>query len=222
MSREKFVWDASALIATVNSRDPNHIECYSFWEDNKEATFLFPAIAWFEFQATQSRALREGKKALRELYILDEKNRVVDIDNQLVGDVAKAGLHERFSKLRGADLIYACIAALEDAPLVTVDKHFARIEGLKVVLLGDAAPVPTMPISIQRGTKTYSGTYQVDRTMVHVTYRGRRTSTQRSPGSSAPLARILLRELVDGFARGRPEGHQILLTPDGSAGSSSG
>ena len=50
-------------------------------------------------------------------------------------------LHARISQkmqdnedaLRGADLIYACIAALEDAPLVTVDNHFANIDGLDVV-----------------------------------------------------------------------------------------
>lgn len=84
MSSSKYVWDASALIAAVNSRDANHGECYSFWKNNEEAAYIFPAVAWFEFQAAQSRIMREGKKALRDLYILDGKNRIVEIDTKLV------------------------------------------------------------------------------------------------------------------------------------------
>ena len=84
---------------------------------------------------------------------------------------------------------------------MTADNHFASTDGLKVVILGDAAPMPTKPISIKRGAKTHDGIYQVDSTMVHVTYRGRTTSTQRTSGSSAGLARIMLGELVDGFAK---------------------
>lgn len=112
------------------------------------------------------------------------------------------GLHERYAKLRGADLIYACIATLEGAPLVTVDKHFVNIDGLNVVLLGEAAPRSAKSITIERAGKTFAGTYHTDRTMVHVSYRGRSVSTQRSPGSSEGLARIILGELVSGFAKG--------------------
>lgn len=198
MANDKYVWDASALVAALNSRDANHTECYSFWRNHEDAVYIFPALAWFEFQATQSRALREGKKALRELYILDEKNRIVDVNTELVRASAKAGLHERFSKLRGADLIYACIAALEEAPLVTVDNHFANIDGLDIILLG--ATGPDIPVSIERNGKTFNGTYCTDYEMIHVTYRGRKVSAHRSPGSSSHLARVLLAELVEGFA----------------------
>ena len=100
---------------------------------------------------SQKSSLPQAVKSVSRVLMSDS----VDIDTELVRAVAKAGLHERFSKLRGADLIYACIAALEDAPLVTVDKHFAHIDGLKVVLLGDAAPMPRKPISIKRGAKTH-------------------------------------------------------------------
>jgi hypothetical protein len=35
---------------------------------------VFPAIAWFEWQATLSRMERDGKKTLRDIYLIDAKN----------------------------------------------------------------------------------------------------------------------------------------------------
>jgi predicted nucleic acid-binding protein len=130
----KYVWDASALIATVNTRDLHHSRAYSFYKDNEQAVYLFPSICWFEFQAAQSRLRREGKLAVRELYVLDEKNKVVSIDLDFIKNAGANGLHEKFSDLHGADLIYACCAALEDAALVTFDSHFLNVEGIEVII----------------------------------------------------------------------------------------
>ena len=134
MNYRKYVWDASALIAAVNTSDKHHFACHHFWKDNEEASYIFPMIAWFEFQATQSRKISREIRAVRDLYILDGNNRTVDIDRALVTAAAKNGLHQRFWPLRGADLVYATVAALEDAPLVTTDTDFMKVEGIEVII----------------------------------------------------------------------------------------
>ena len=48
-----------------------------------------------------------------------------------------------FSKLRGADLIFACIAYLEGACLVTLDGHFNEVsQHLSVLNLNESRDVP--------------------------------------------------------------------------------
>ena len=65
---------------------------------------------------------REGKGAYREIYWPNAG--VLEITHELVRDSALQELTERFASLRGADLIYACLAKLRDLPLVTTDNDF--------------------------------------------------------------------------------------------------
>lgn len=83
-----------------------------------------PTIAYFEYQAAQSRLKREGKKAYRELYIPNLET--YDISMSMIRRTAELDLENLFEKLRGADLIYACIAKIEELPLVTCDPHFEK------------------------------------------------------------------------------------------------
>jgi predicted nucleic acid-binding protein len=117
----------------ARSRDPHHLSCYQFFKEHENDIHVFPAIAWFEWQATLSRMEREGEKILRELYIIDEKNYVLDIDKSFIKKADELQLHVRFSSLRGADLIFACAAVIENASLVTRDKAFVDVDGLRVV-----------------------------------------------------------------------------------------
>ena len=81
-----------------------------------------PTIAYFEYQAAQSRLKREGEKAYRELYIPNLET--YEISMSMIRRTAELDLANLFEKLRGADLIYACIAKIEELPLVTCDPHF--------------------------------------------------------------------------------------------------
>lgn len=127
MTLKKLLWNASALVAAVNTEDSHHRAAYGFWDDHESCVHVFPAIAWFEFQATQSRLQGEGRKALRQLYVLDNKNYVLPIDLAFIRRCSEEKLPERFSTLRGADLIYACAAVVEEAELVTFDQAFSKL-----------------------------------------------------------------------------------------------
>jgi hypothetical protein len=58
---------------------------------------------------------------LREFYLLDEHSIVYPIDQSLIERSNALVAQPGFDKLRGADLIFACIAFLEQACLVTLD-----------------------------------------------------------------------------------------------------
>jgi predicted nucleic acid-binding protein len=118
----------------VHSRDSHHLACYSFWKNHQTDVHVFPALAWFEVQATLSRIERGGGRVLREMYLLDEKNYVLDIGEAFIQRAVAENLHNRFSTLRGADLVFACAAVIERASLVTCDAAFLRLEGLDVII----------------------------------------------------------------------------------------
>lgn len=131
---ERIVWDASALIALASMADAHHRAAHEVSESHGQAAWIFPAIAWFEFQAAMSRLERvERRKSQRELYILDHKNFVFPIDLDFTRRVAEAGLAKRFNELTGADLVYACVSALMDAPLLTFDRKLRAAAGLTIL-----------------------------------------------------------------------------------------
>ena len=123
---ERVVLDANVLISAVNSGDAKHLDSYGFIKDRQCTTWVVPTIAYFEFQAAQSRLRREGKRALRELYLPNAE--VFEITAATLRRASEEGLFESLSQLRGADLVYACVAALEHLPLATHDSHFRSVE----------------------------------------------------------------------------------------------
>ena len=130
---KKFVWDTSALI---NIKEPNwegYSPARSLYKDLSDGWIpgpyqnIFPAIGAFELNASISRKHREGEAILREFYIIDENSTVYDISWELIKKSNHIFTMEGFDKLRGADLIFACIAFLEKAYLVTLDNHFKSV-----------------------------------------------------------------------------------------------
>ncbi|MDZ7753217.1 MAG: PIN domain-containing protein [Gammaproteobacteria bacterium] len=138
---QRFVWDTSAII---NIKDPDYTGYspgYSLIKDLSDGWIpgpyqnIFPSLAVFEVSATASRMHREGKRILREFYLMDENAVLYDVDRGLIEKSYK--LHEKpgFDRLRGADLVFACIACIENAYLVTLDKAFAKNLGNAVQLI---------------------------------------------------------------------------------------
>lgn len=146
---KKFVWDTSAIL---NIKEPNlqgYSPGHSFFKDLADGLILgpyqniFPAIAAFEVDASVSRMQREGKSILREFYIVNDSAVVYPIDQSLIRRCAPLAAQDAFSKLRGADLIFACIAYLEEAYLVTLDNHFDAVaDSVKVVNLNASKNSP--------------------------------------------------------------------------------
>lgn len=128
----KFVWDTSAIINIKEPNESGYSPAHSLFKDLNEGWLgldylnIFPALAVFEVEATVSRMLRENKKILRDFYIVDDNSILYDIDEELL--LRSQDLFDKpgFSNLRGADLVFACIAYIEDAYLVTMDKQFKK------------------------------------------------------------------------------------------------
>lgn len=146
---KKFVWDASAL---VNIKEPNasgYSPGWSLFKDLSDGWILgpyqniYPAIAAFEINATVSKFHRKGKPILREFFIVHENSVVYPIDQKLITKCAALAERPAFSGLHGADLIYACIAHVENAYLVTLDKHFDAVASeVKVINLNASREHP--------------------------------------------------------------------------------
>ncbi len=64
---------------------------------------------------------------LREFYLLDDNSIVYPVDQKLISSAHQLIAQPGFDQLRGADLIFACIAYLEKASLVTLDGHFGCV-----------------------------------------------------------------------------------------------
>lgn len=128
---KKFVWDTSAI---VNIKEPDangYSPGNSLMKDLSDGWIsgpyqnIFPAIAVFEVSASVSRKHSEGEEEiLREFYIVDENSIVYEIDETLIRRSREVFTMDGFSTLRGADLIFACIAYLEKAYLVTLDNGY--------------------------------------------------------------------------------------------------
>jgi hypothetical protein len=130
---KRFVWDTSALL---NIKEPNaqgYSPAHSFYKDFSDGWLpgpyfnIYPSLAVFELQASISRLHREGQGMLRDFYIVSENSIVYTIDQELIYRCAHLFDLPGYSDLRGADLIFACIAHIEDAHLITLDKGFNAV-----------------------------------------------------------------------------------------------
>jgi hypothetical protein len=128
----KFVWDTSAII---NIKEPNaqgYSPAHSLFKDLSDGCIpgpylnIFPTLAVFEVSAAVSRKLRDGRSILREFYLLDDNSVLYDLDSALIRNCHELFARPGFDQLRGADLVFACIAHLESATLVTLDGAFEK------------------------------------------------------------------------------------------------
>lgn len=130
--RKRYVLDTSVLVSIVNSDDAEHFSCYSFFRnlhDEDKAIWVVPGVIFFEFQATQSRLYRErrpGHPVFRNAPLFYTNTELYHVTKKFLTRVYDLELYDKFSSLRGADLLYACIAKVENLPLVTHDKGFDR------------------------------------------------------------------------------------------------
>ena len=80
---------------------------------------------------------------LRDFYIVSENSTVYTIDQDLIYRCSHLFDQPGFSSLRGGDLIFACIAHVEDAYLVTLDRGFSAVSTqVRVIDLNDSRDSP--------------------------------------------------------------------------------
>jgi predicted nucleic acid-binding protein len=129
---KKYVWDTSAIINIKEPNENGYSPGHSLMKDLRDGWIkgeyqnIFPTIAVFEVQATVSKKHRKGEEILREFYILDENSTLYDVNEDLIAKSIELFTTDGFDMLYGADLIFACIAYIEDAYLVTMDRKLAN------------------------------------------------------------------------------------------------
>ena len=130
---KKFVWDSSALINIKEPDSRGYSPGASLWKDLSDGWIpgpyqnILPSICAFEYSAAIHRKWRSGERPLHELYIIGENERIYPIDQDLINASRHLIREKGFSELTGADLAIACIAKIENAILVTLDKKFSRV-----------------------------------------------------------------------------------------------
>lgn len=145
----KLVWDTSALINIKEPNSEGYSPAHSLWKDLADGWIsgpyqnIIPAIAAFEVPATVSRIRRDGGKMLHAFYLMGGNEILYPIDENFVTAAYSLTTETGFEKLRGCDLIYACVAKLEDAWLVTLDKGFSAVaDQITVIDLNDSREEP--------------------------------------------------------------------------------
>lgn len=137
----KLVWDTSAIVNIRESDSRGYSPAYSLLKDLSLGIIpgpylnLFPAFGVFEASEVGSRTLRTVPSILREFYLLDENCRCYDVDEKLTRKSHELFARSGFDQLRGADLIFACIAYVEGATLVTRDGAFQKHVGHAIDVL---------------------------------------------------------------------------------------
>lgn len=119
--------DSSFIISVVNSKDRFHSPCYSYWKNTEDKVlWIIPDLVFFEFQAAQSRIYSGKKEPFRNLSLHSGNSKRFRLTNKFWGKIWDMQLYDKFSALKGADLMFACIAKAENLPLVTCDHHFEK------------------------------------------------------------------------------------------------
>lgn len=122
--------------AVLNMDDTAHQESYWFFRnlhDADAATWVVPGLVFFELQAIRARRFREKKDAspfYQSIPLFIENTELYEVTGAFLKKVWDFDLYRKFGSLKGADLLYACIAYVEQIPLVTQDADFDRHPGL--------------------------------------------------------------------------------------------
>jgi len=141
----RLVWDTSAIVNIKEPNEDGYSPGFSLWKDLSDGWIegpyknLIPAISAFEVSHAISRKHEKGIMTLREFWIMGENETLYPVDQEFIGRASTFFDREGFKRLRGADLVIACIAAVEDAWLITLDNHFDAIsDQITVINLNDS------------------------------------------------------------------------------------
>lgn len=215
--RKRYALDASVLASIVNSDDVEHFSCYSFFmnlNDKDKACWVVPGLIFFELQATQSRRYREkqqGPSVFRRAPLFYENTEVYHVTKRFLKEVDDLKLYDAFSHLRGADLLYACIARVENIPLVTHDSHFDRYKEAITLIRPRDLLKHTGSVTILNGGTLYTVGYEEVEDSSGGTVSLDTGQATHSGGLTAKIvARHLLEEMVDSgladkLGLGRPQ-----------------
>jgi predicted nucleic acid-binding protein len=119
-----YLIDASVMLGFANTKDTHHKNCEKFIDEHTSELFYFPMHTLFEVESGRARRIRANSYDFE----LGERKfhnvKIIPIDWNIFEQSVELKLFELFDKLRGMDLIYACIAKIKNLTLVTCDHKF--------------------------------------------------------------------------------------------------
>ncbi|MGB2762134.1 MAG: PIN domain-containing protein [Minisyncoccales bacterium] len=121
---KQYLIDASVLHGWSNTKDKHHSVCKKFFQDRLEDELFFPIHCLFEVKASRERRLKGGDfSGLPGKFVLRNK-KFINVDRKFFDHCQQKELFDAFKKLKGSDLIYACMAKIGGFILVTCDNDF--------------------------------------------------------------------------------------------------
>lgn len=120
----QYLIDNSAFHGYANTKDLHHDVCKKFFEDHQGEKLFFPIHTLFEFHASRARKMKGNAFEGLPGNFTFKNQQFIDINIKLFDDCQKQNLFEKFKELKGADLLYACIAYIGKFTLVTCDSDF--------------------------------------------------------------------------------------------------
>lgn len=139
-----------------------------------------------------------------------ENTELYHVTKKFLAKVYNLGLYDKFSTLRGADLLYACIARVENIPLVTHDSDFDPYRKELTLIKPRDLMRRTSSVTIQNSGKLYTVGYEEVRDSSGGTVRLDTGQATHVGGLTAELvAQHLLEEIIssglaDKLGLGRP------------------
>jgi len=120
----KYLIDASVMLGLSNIRDTHHEKCKEFFDDQPSELLYFSLHSLFEIHAARARRIR-GKNYVGLAGNYNYPNvKFIPIDWNFYKECKRRRLFDLFDRLKGMDLIYACLAKIRNCKLVTCDNHF--------------------------------------------------------------------------------------------------
>lgn len=132
----RYVLDASVMAAVINMDDVAHQSCYWFFNNFHDAdavTWVVPGLIFFELQSVRARrklSKVEDRPPYGSIPLYDENTELYEVTPKFLKQVWDQDLYNVFLSLKGADLLYACIAKVENIALVTNDTDFDKYRGV--------------------------------------------------------------------------------------------
>ena len=125
----QYLIDASVLCGYLNTEDSNHDICKEFFQEYPSNKLFFPILSFFELHASQARRIKEKTfQGLPGNHRL-KNTKFIDVDRKFFNNCQDKKIFEKFKKLKGADLVYACMAYIGKFTLVTCDSDFDVYQG---------------------------------------------------------------------------------------------
>jgi len=117
------------MLGLANTRDEHHAICRQFIDEKPSDLFYFALHSLFEIHSARARRIRNRDYVGLPGNYNYPNIKFINIDWNFYKACKRRRLFDVFDRLKGMDLIYACLAKIGRYTLVTCDSHFDPYDG---------------------------------------------------------------------------------------------